>query len=407
MKKVLMIAQYFPPAGGVGSFRVTKFVKYLRDFYWEPVVLTVREDCYPRSAWLDYGIERDIPAGVHIYRTRVWRSKIINDEGVKWLPFLLCALIKVIRRERPHLLYLTGGPFFPLITGPLMKALFRLPYVVDLRDPWRLAHRGTPLRGVKARLGQLLTHLAEPVVVKYAAKVVCATEQMCKEYRENYCHLPSWKFVTITNGYDPDDFVKVKPIRFADITVVYTGKFRTSEAFRDPVPFFQALRILRERGRRVHFVHVGNLEEEVMNLAKDVGVQDLVEFVGPHSYAEALAYAKGADILLLIGGGQKSEQTGKIFDYIGCKRPILALASQDTEIAKVVREIPNAIVIENIAPETIAAAIEKIYFGWQKMEQAHNFEGRFHRRTLTGLLAKVFDEVLVTGGKISENAQNS
>jgi len=200
------------------------------------------------------------------------------------------------------------------------------------------------------------------------------------------------------------DFVKVKPIRFTNITVVYTGKFRTSEAFRDPAPFFQALRILRERGRRVNFVHVGSLEQEVMNLAKDVGVQDLVEFVGPHSYTETLAYAKGADILFLIGGGQKSEQTGKIFDYIGCKRPILALASRDTEIAKIVGEILNAILIENISPETIAAAIEKICFEWRKMERVHNFEGRFHRRALTGLLVRWFDEVLVTRGKVRENA---
>lgn len=402
-----MIAYYFPPAGVVGSFRVAKFVKYLRQFGWEPVVLTVREDCYSPAVWLDYELlNRNIPEDVHIYRTRTWYSKIVNDEGIKWLPFLLPKLVQVIRKEHPCLLYFTGGPFFPLIAAPLMKAFFGLPYVIDLRDPWRLAHRKTPPRGVKAYLGQLLARLAEPIVVKHAAKVVCATEQMCKEYREEYRYLPSQRFVTITNGYDPDDFSEVKPFRFADITVVYTGKFRTSEAFRDPLPFFKALRILRERGRKVHFVHVGNLEEEVMNLAKSVGVQDLVEFVGPRPYKEALAYAKGADVLLLIGGGQKSEQTSKIFDYIGCKRPILALTSRDTEIAKVLKEIPNVIVIENIVPEIIADAIEKMCFGRQKVEQTPNFDEKYHRRTLTGLLSKVFDEALKTEIKRKENARD-
>ena len=404
MKKVLMIAQHFPPAGGVGGFRVTKFVKYLRHFDWEPVVLTVREDCYPGSVWLDHDLERDIPAGVRIYRTQIWRSKIINDVGIRWLPFLIPALIKVIRGERPHLLYLTGGPFFPLITGPLMRALFRLPYVIDLRDPWRLAHRGTPLRGVKAHLGLLLTHLAEPIVVKYAAKVICATEQLRKEYREKYSHLPSWKFVTITNGYDPDDFDGLLPKQFRQFTIVYTGKFRRSEAFHDPSPVFQALRILQNRGINVRFCHVGLIEEEVMSLAKKLEIESSVECVGPHPHAEALSYAMGADLLLVIGSDRKMGLPVKMFDYIGCDRPILVVCNKDEEMIDVARKIPNAMLVVSKDPRVIAEAIEKVYHGWRKSEHAQNDVQVFHRRTLTGLLAKVFDEVLVTRGKVRENA---
>src|SRR5665648_76921 len=105
MKKVLMIAQYFPPAGGVGTFRVTKFVKYLRDFGWEPVVLTVSKTCYPKSVWLDYDLEKDIPDGVHIYRTNIGWSHFINDDGIRWLSFLLASAFKVIKKEQPNLIY--------------------------------------------------------------------------------------------------------------------------------------------------------------------------------------------------------------------------------------------------------------------------------------------------------------
>ena len=41
MKKVLIIAYYWPPAGGAGVQRVLKFAKYLPKFGWEPVILTV------------------------------------------------------------------------------------------------------------------------------------------------------------------------------------------------------------------------------------------------------------------------------------------------------------------------------------------------------------------------------
>ena len=41
MKRVLIITYYWPPAGGSGVQRVTKFCKYLNQFGWEPIILTV------------------------------------------------------------------------------------------------------------------------------------------------------------------------------------------------------------------------------------------------------------------------------------------------------------------------------------------------------------------------------
>ena len=388
-----MIAQYFPPAGGVGSFRVTKFVKYLRHFDWEPVVLTVREDCYPGSVWLDHDLERDIPVGVRIYRTPIWRSKIINDVGIRWLPFLIPALIKVIHKERPQVVYFTGGPFFPLIAGPIIKLLFRLPFVVDLRDPWRLARRVTPAKGIKGRLGRWLTNLFEPFVIRHALRVICVSKPMCDEYREAYKNLPSCRFVIITNGFDPEDFVTVDPVNFPNPTIVYAGKFRISEGFRDPTPFFEALKLVRERGYEYRFLHVGRFEQEIADLASQVGIRDLVEFVGPCSYRETLRYVKGANLVLLIGTGQRTEQTTKIFDYIGCGKPVLALASKHGELARIANEIPLIRLVSDRSPEAIASALEEFRLGvWGSYRDSHrNTLQKYHRRYLTGELANVLD----------------
>ena len=46
MKKVLIITYYWPPAGGAGVQRVLKFAKYLPQFGWQPIILTVENpDC--------------------------------------------------------------------------------------------------------------------------------------------------------------------------------------------------------------------------------------------------------------------------------------------------------------------------------------------------------------------------
>jgi len=402
MKKVLAIAQYFPPIGGVGTFRITKFIKYLPNFGWKPIVLTVQKDCYSDKAWIDADFERNIPKDIHVYRTKILRSKIINDEGIGWLPFLIPKLIKLIKKEKPDLVFITGGPFFPLIVCPIIKIFYKIHCVVDLRDPWKLSYSRIPARGLKAYLGRLLINIAEPVVFKNATKVICASDTILKEYQVVYNNQKE-KFLTITNGYDPSDFKDIKPKQYERFTIVYTGKFRCSEALLDPALIFRALKILHGKGINIQFVHVGLKEEEIVALSKKIGVQDSIKFIGPKSYAETLSYAKGADLLLVIGSNKKMGLSVKIFDYIGCHRPILILTHKDGELWKIGEEIPYAALLENIDPDNIAWVIEELYQKNQTVESSENIRVKYHRKNLTGILSEVFNEVLLNREINKEN----
>lgn len=393
MKKVLAIAQYFPPIGGVGTFRITKFVKYLPNFGWKPIVLTVQKDCYSNKAWIDADFERNIPKDIHVYRTKILRTKIINDEGIKWLPFLIPKLIRLIKKEKPDLVFVTGGPFFPLIVCPIVKIFFRLPCVVDLRDPWKLSYSRIPARGLKAYLGRLLINIAEPIVLKNVAKVICASDTILKEYQVVYNNQKE-KFLTITNGYDPDDFKDIKPKQYERFTIAYTGKFRCSEALLDPTPIFRALKILHGKGINIQLVHVGLREEEIVSLSQKIGIQSSIKFIGPKSYAETLSYVKGANLLLVIGSNKKMGLSVKIFDYIGCHRPILILTHKGGELWKIGEEIPYATLLENKKSDNIAYAIETLFQKKTIIKTSEIVEEKYHRKKLTGILSKVFDELI-------------
>ena len=66
MKNLLIITYHFPPVGGgVGVFRITKFVKYLREFNWEPVIITTDYKYFP---FLDNGFLADLPKDLKIFR---------------------------------------------------------------------------------------------------------------------------------------------------------------------------------------------------------------------------------------------------------------------------------------------------------------------------------------------------
>jgi len=40
MNRVLIVSYFFPPISNMGSHRILRFVRHLREFGWEPVVLT-------------------------------------------------------------------------------------------------------------------------------------------------------------------------------------------------------------------------------------------------------------------------------------------------------------------------------------------------------------------------------
>lgn len=395
--KVLMIAGFFPPAGGVGTFRITKFVKYLRDYGWEPIVITMREENYHPLVMLDHSLMNDIPYGIKVVRTKVCKSHNINDIGLRWIPFLFFELRRIIIKEHPTVAYFTAGPFFPLIIAPIVKTFFKLDYVVDLRDPWTLSYKDEPVnlrRGKKELIGRYFSYKIEKSVIKKAKKIICVSDEMCEEYRKAYKNSPTGNFTVITNGYDEDDYQSAPSSKFHKYTVVYTGRFMVGRTFRDPSIFFQSMKILRDRGIDIKFIHVGKAEKIVFEKATIAGIQDSVECVGEMTYKESIAFAQRADLLLLIGCGQKSEQTAKIFDYFGCKRPILALARLDGGIEKIVKHIPYARIIENSNPMFVASTIMEFYDNRFEILPNNIDFSMFSRKYLTRCLGDVLNEIV-------------
>jgi len=81
MKKVLVISYNWPPSGGIGVQRWLKFSKYLPEYGWEPVILTVDPEyaTYPAT---DFSLLGDIPP-VEVHKTRAvdWFRLLSKDKS--------------------------------------------------------------------------------------------------------------------------------------------------------------------------------------------------------------------------------------------------------------------------------------------------------------------------------------
>jgi len=76
-KKALIIAYYWPPAGGPGVQRWLKFVKYLPDFNIEPIVYIPKNPNYPI---IDKSLESEVSNALTILKQPI--SEPYNFAGL-------------------------------------------------------------------------------------------------------------------------------------------------------------------------------------------------------------------------------------------------------------------------------------------------------------------------------------
>ena len=135
---------------------------------------------------------------------------------------------------------------------------------------------------------------------------------------------------SITNGFDADDFRPKPEALTPNFTITYTG--RLYQGKRNPTPLFEAIHELIQEGVmdrevvRVRFY--GSIEPWLPALVQSFGLEDVVEIAGSVSRDEALRRQRESQALLMLCWSdlrETGQHTGKVFEYVGARRPVLAV----------------------------------------------------------------------------------
>jgi glycosyltransferase involved in cell wall biosynthesis len=417
VRKVLVVAHNFPPTGGAGVQRSVKFVKYLPSLGWEPIVLTTARRTLPAK---DPSLLRDLSDKTRIIRTftpepmsKVWGEDSlwsyflwgltmlvsIPDPGIWWVPWAAWHGYRQLQSEAVDVIYATGPPFSSHFVGAVLKKLTRIPLIIEFRDAWTL-EPNYGARRLLLRWHAPFERLMQDGLVKYADKVVFVTEGMRKDFAREYSKENA--FATIRNAFDAEDFVQPgKHLSKDRFNIVYTGMAVVGEPSHNPDTFFESVKKAVEMDdglrRDLCVTFVGNMDPQSKALISELGIAPWVKAVPYCPHLESIQYLLEADVLLLIVKEHGSIVTGKIFEYIGARKPVLALVVPDGEAAWLLQKAGSGVLADWNDPTDIASKIITLYHKWQERDLTVSVDSAFiatlTRKNMTRLLVNVLDGV--------------
>lgn len=352
--KVLVINYKFPPDQGVATLRVAKFAKYLSQFGCTVHVLTRLNDGRNSES------HKDAQTSVEsIERLDLLSDKILKAKDIRWAIPLVKRAITLIREKDIDIVLHSGPQFLPLGACMPIQKFTDVPYIVDLRDPWRLLEIPSQ-SGIKNRLYDTLDDFLEPRVFSCASAVVLNNQRTKNRYAEKYPSMTD-KMHSIPNGYDSDDFEGIIPCESTGFNIVYPGKFRDDMRW-----FFEPFARLVADNSDVTFTHFGSLDRQttrdVQAVVNQLGLESNVFFKGYVERQEVYRTTMEADLGLAVGiPNDELCIPTKIYDYMGCDIPIMGVDDGTSAMRDVLREFPNAYLIDRSDRAVVYDVLATVY----------------------------------------------
>ena len=379
--KVLLVAFYFPPAGGGGVQRPLKLAAHLAELGVEMHVLAPKD---PR--WVHRDESRTIPPGVIVHRApflgprgRIpsqelhgsagferWRRKgslfgrrlLVPDETVSWLLTAAPAVRRIVREHSIDVLITTSPPISNHLVGAAAQRATGIPWVADLRDPL-VGHPHRDVRRAVVRAKEQSLRLVAQMVANRADALVCVSAAIAEEMR---ARSPRGEVAVIANGADFDDFDGLEYHRGEQFRITHTGSFFGR---RDPRPFLSAVAKVDDVLARF----VGDFRPADRDWAFSEGLQERIELVPYASHRRSLELQRDSEALLLLipdaEGRGRQILSGKVFEYLASGRPILAAVPPGGAAAELVRELGAGVVADPNDSEEITLRLEELRDRWR------------------------------------------
>ena len=392
---VLVVAYGYPPTGGPGALRVSKYTQYLSDHGWRAIVLTVKDGYNPvkplpvpqnRILRIERVAEVDpvkklvkksegglVENGLTGRSRRIswvkqlYRSIAFPDRDWFWLPGAVYAGSKLLQDPALDISMIFSSS--PNITNHAIAMLLKrrsgLSWVAEFRDYWAFSDTRPPRNKTRAKLEREL----EQRICNQADCVISVSQECCQGFIDEYGLSPS-RVMVIHNGFDPSDFAHVVSTNaYPKFSLAHAGFFY--EGVCDPTPFFRALRMLQDNGDidlgKTALDFYGHYDPVVDSKLQDLDLSSIANWHGYVPYRDLISRLCNTYVLLSVAPGEGYVNT-KIFDYMGCRRPIIASGFKGSTLDSIITNAGIGFVVDPHDEEGMKLAILHYWRCWKNGE---------------------------------------
>lgn len=395
MKKVLVLTYYFPPCAGVHVQRISKTVKYFRNFGIEPIVLTTRysspkvdnilaEELSDVKRYYCYDIGKHLPTDL----LKLFRLNCVPDKKISWQFSVVKKALKIVKAEKIDFIFASAPPHsVGYIAGKIARKS-KLNLYLDFRDEWitfPLFHR----KKNQAKQIKMYHELLE------SCTAFTTVNRTLQDRIANSIRSKNMKSKVIYNGFDESDL----PYQNNDkksttkIRIAYFGRFKK---ISNPKPFLKILDNLLKKSeqdrKEVEFICIGDKKNNIKWVKAYSYVLKNTRFTGYLSLKKAYKLLSSSDLglVLLNDYSESSALPSKVYDYLALNKPILAFVEKRDELMDFLVNYGNSLVVLQSELEDKKDLVINFIHNAKKintLQRNNNFKNRFNRKYQTKLLS--------------------
>ncbi|MBO6584532.1 MAG: glycosyltransferase [Gracilimonas sp.] len=427
-KKILIVSYYWYPFADVGTYRISRFAKYLAKSGWDIVVLTSKKAAAGMKGEPDDPVLENIkvyraniiePVSLlkgkkggsaktsnpsifyqkdagFISRLAVWArlNIMIPDAKFTWKWFAVPLGKKVIEQEKPDVILSTSPPPTTSLIARKLAAWSGLPWHADFRDPWTNIYYyddNPPSAWARKRNKKL-----EASVLEKADRLTVVNHGFFPSY-----HLED-KLTKIPNGFDPDHVLNKKEVPQTNDSVFYIRYFGSMKINQYPEAFIKALHTLSvdypEIAENIHFDFYGNIDPNIKDDIKSASHIIKTSFTGYIPHDEMMKKVNSSDLLLLLIGRTKNSKFGlstKVFEYMTSGKPVMGIGPVDGAASELVTNTNIGKFFSHEDEKGVASFIKETYHAKQKEETLFNPSQKAIQQYDFSYLTKRLEKILV------------
>ena len=368
MKNVLFITYYWPPSGKASLHWPLKMIKYLPQFGWQPIVLTIEEDTFSAK---DESLLKEIDNNLKVFKSKsfepfdlykkftgkkkdeqliasdtistvnkslthrisIWirMNLFIPDARVGWYFNAVNQGKKIVEKETIDAIVSIGPPHTTHLIGMTLSKQANVPHLPVFIDPWVDIIYYKNFK--RSKLTLLIDNYLERKVLFNSKAAVFVTKTMQEDYIKKYPLLRDKSEVCYW-GFNEEDFENITSSNPKEEIIIHAGNIFD---YQNPKAFWIRVKDEIDKGRNIKIKFIGTVSGGIKKAIEESGLTSITEFLGFLPYKVMLEELSRASYLLVCAT-EPRHVPGKLFEYLRIGKPIIAFGKDNDEVRKILED---------------------------------------------------------------------